>query len=225
MAVVGAAGARQISCVSSRRRWRITPAIRSWRGALRRRDSLSVWFDPTMAWHAAKTGRRGRPETFSESAIQTCLTLKVLFGLPLRQTVGLVAGLIEMTGLDWPVPDYSTLCRRQARLAVQIPYCRPDSPVTLLADSTGDLRAQEVGIWAVCSGIAQMTSVPDARPNLGAMNSGLVAGGNQAACFIHDGSDRLRLAAHRHVLRHRAKRSRSGLRVRSKRGPVQASRP
>lgn len=44
--------------------------------ALRRRGSLSIWFDPTMAWHAAKTGKRGHPATFSESAIQTCLTLK-----------------------------------------------------------------------------------------------------------------------------------------------------
>lgn len=104
--------------------------------ALRHRGSLSIWFDPTMAWHAAKTGKRGHPETFSESAIQTCMTLKVLFGLPLRQTVG----------LDWPVPDYSTLCRRQARLAVQIPYRRPDGPVTLLVDSTG-IKFRGDGEW------------------------------------------------------------------------------
>lgn len=42
-----------------------------------------------------------------------------------------------MAGLDCPVPDYSTLCRRQARLAEQIPYRRPDRPVTLLVDSSG----------------------------------------------------------------------------------------
>ncbi len=35
--------------------------------------------------------RPSHPETFPESAIQVCLTLKVLFGLPLRQTAGLVA--------------------------------------------------------------------------------------------------------------------------------------
>ncbi len=56
--------------------------------ALHRRGSLSIWFDPTMAWHATKTGKRGHPKTFSKSAIHTCLTLKVLFSLPLRQTVG-----------------------------------------------------------------------------------------------------------------------------------------
>ena len=79
----------------------------------------------------------GHPETFSDSAVQTCLTLKVLFGLPLRQTVGLVASLIEMAGLDWPVPDYSTLCRRQARIQIQIPYRRSGQPLNLLIDSTG----------------------------------------------------------------------------------------
>ena len=75
-----------------------------------------------MVWHAAKTGKRGRPGAFSGAAVQTCVTLEALFGLPLRQTVGLVESLIQMAGLDWSVPDYSTLCRRQARVAVQVPY-------------------------------------------------------------------------------------------------------
>ena len=100
----------------------------SYNASLRQRGSLSVWFDPDMVWHAEKSGKRGRPETFSDAAIQTCLTLKVLFGLPLRQTVGLVESLIQMAGLDWPVPDFSTLCRRQARIAVQIPYRASGQP-------------------------------------------------------------------------------------------------
>ncbi|MEI4488976.1 transposase, partial [Frigidibacter sp. MR17.14] len=37
--------------------------------ALRHRGSLSIWFDPRMAWHAAWTGKRGHPDTFSEAAI------------------------------------------------------------------------------------------------------------------------------------------------------------
>lgn len=77
--------------------------------ALRKRGSLSVW-------QAGKAGKRGRPETFSGAAVQVSHTLKMLFGLPLRQTVGLVESLIRTAALDGPVPDYSTLCRRQARL-------------------------------------------------------------------------------------------------------------
>ena len=114
--------------------------------SLTRRGSLSVWFDPDMSWQAKQSGKRGHPEVFSDSAIQTCLTLKILFGLPLRQTVGLVASLIEMAGLDWPVPDYSTLCRRQARIKVQIPYRCSGQPLNLLIDSTG-IRFRGDGEW------------------------------------------------------------------------------
>ena len=45
--------------------------------------------------------------------------------------------LLHLAGLDWPVPNYSTLCRRQKTLKVQIPYRRADGPVNLLVDSTG----------------------------------------------------------------------------------------
>lgn len=48
------------------------------------------------------------------------VTLKVLFGLPLCETVGLVESLIRMAGLQWPVLDFSTLCCRQSRITVQI---------------------------------------------------------------------------------------------------------
>ena len=59
---------------------------------------------------------------FSDAAILFCLTIKVLFKLPLRQTTGMVASLLQMADLDWAVPDYATLGRRQKTLAVQIPH-------------------------------------------------------------------------------------------------------
>ncbi len=74
--------------------------------ALRQRGSLLVWFDPETEWLGASRGRRGRPATFSDAAIRTCLTLKALFGLALRQTTGLVASLLKLARLDWPVPDF-----------------------------------------------------------------------------------------------------------------------
>ena len=51
--------------------------------ALKRRGSLSIWFDPTMIWEAEPTGKRGRQPDYSDAAIQTCLTMKVLFGMAL----------------------------------------------------------------------------------------------------------------------------------------------
>ena len=48
-----------------------------------------IWFDPTMVWEATSTGMRGRQRDYSDAAIQTCLTMKVLFGMARRQTTGL----------------------------------------------------------------------------------------------------------------------------------------
>ena len=56
----------------------------SYNAALRERGSLTVWFDPTTAWHAAPSARRGGQSVYSDAAIQACLTVQVLFGLPLR---------------------------------------------------------------------------------------------------------------------------------------------
>lgn len=115
--------------------------------ALARRRSLSIWFDPETQWLAAPTGKRGRQPVFTDAAIQACLTLKALFGLPLRQATGLVASLLELAGLDWPVPDFSTLSRRQKTLTVHIP-CRPIiGAMHLLIDSTG-VKAEGDGEWS-----------------------------------------------------------------------------
>lgn len=105
--------------------------------ALRRRGSLTIWFDPEMSWEAAATGRRGRRQSCSDAAIQTCLSMKVLFGMALRQRTGFVGSLLRLIGLDWSVPDLSTLSRRQKTLAVNLPYRGSKRPLHLLIDSTG----------------------------------------------------------------------------------------
>jgi hypothetical protein len=105
--------------------------------ALRKRGSLLIWLDKGMTWLAPPDGKPGRPAVFCDAAIGFCLTIKVLFKLPLGQTTGMVASLVQMAGLDWAVPDYTTLCRRQKTLAVQIPYRRADGPLNLLVNSTG----------------------------------------------------------------------------------------
>ena len=114
--------------------------------ALRQRGSLTIWFDPDMVWRPPPTGKRGRQPSFSDAAIQTCLTMKVLFGMPLRQTTGFVESLLRLVGLDWRVPDFSTLCRRQRTLNVAIPYRGGTGPPDLLIDSTG-IKAEGEGEW------------------------------------------------------------------------------
>ena len=114
--------------------------------ALKRRGSLSIWFDPEMVWTPPPSGKRGRQAQFSDAAIQTCLTMKVLFGLPLRQTIGFVESLLKLVGLDWAVPDFSTLCRCQKVLNVNLPYREGTGPLNLLIDSTG-IKAEGEGEW------------------------------------------------------------------------------
>jgi hypothetical protein len=124
--------------------------------------ALAIWFDPEMSWDAKPSDKRGRLRTFSgepdqetvrgtvspANAIQTCLTMKVLFGMALRQTTGFIVSLLRLTGLDWAVPDFSTICRRQMTLAVSIPYQGWKGPLHLLVDSTG-IKVEGEGEWNV----------------------------------------------------------------------------
>jgi len=109
----------------------------SYNDSLKQRESLSIWFDPKLACVPPPSGKRGRQQSFSDAAIQTCLTLKMLFGLPLRQTTGFVQSLLRLVGLDWAAPDFSTLCRRQKTLNVSLPYRGGTGPLNHLIDHTG----------------------------------------------------------------------------------------
>ena len=107
--------------------------------------------DKEMTWLAPHDGGSGRRAVFSDAAIQFCLAIRVLFKLALRQIEpwerhwserpwrgGRVASLLKRAGLlKRAVPDYTTLCRRQKTLAVQIRCRRADGPLNLLVDSTG----------------------------------------------------------------------------------------
>ena len=99
-----------------------------------------------MVWTPPPSGKRGRQHQFSDAAIQTCLAQKVLFGMPLRQTTGFVHSLLRLVGLDWAVPDFSTLCRRQQTLNVSLPYRGGTGLLNLLIDSTG-IKAEGEGEW------------------------------------------------------------------------------
>ena len=114
--------------------------------ALKRRGSLTIWFDPAMTWEAAPTGKRGRQPVYTDAAVQTCLTMKVLFGMALRQTTGFVESLLRRVGLDWEVPDFITLSRRHKTLAVNIPHRGSQGPLHLLIDSTG-IKVEGEGEW------------------------------------------------------------------------------
>ena len=88
-----------------------------------------------------------RQKAYCNAAIQTCLTFKVLVGLGLRQTTGFVESLLKHAGLDWSVPDFSTLCRGQRTLSVAIRYKTSAGRLHLLVDSTG-INAEGEDEWS-----------------------------------------------------------------------------
>lgn len=135
--------------------------LRNWpeyNTALERRGSLTLWLDEAAlaGWvERGRTGRPGAPPTYSDAAIGCMLTLKELFRLPLRATVGLVRSLLALLGAAaaaLPVAHWSTLSRRRARLAaagrLTLPVARPAAPLHLVVDTTG-LKVYGEGEWKV----------------------------------------------------------------------------
>src|SRR3954447_6317284 len=115
--------------------------------ALRQRGSLTIWFTEAAiaAWHAEPRTTPGGQPSYSDLAIATILTLKAVFRLALRQTEGLIGSVLQLLGLDLPVPDHSTLSRRAETLAVPRPKAG-SAPMHLLVDSTG-LKLCGPGEW------------------------------------------------------------------------------
>ena len=117
--------------------------------ALQKRGDLTIWFSPDLTWYGnERIGKTGRPTRYRDHAIQTILTLKALFSQALRQIRGLVVSLVRQLKLNWIVPCYSTVSRRQAKLNVAIPVRRTQEPLHLLIDSTG-LKFYGEGEWKV----------------------------------------------------------------------------
>jgi hypothetical protein len=59
------------------------------------------WFHRQIDVGCQTNPQAGRSRTFSDAEVQICLTMKVLFGMALRQTTGFVESLLELVELDW----------------------------------------------------------------------------------------------------------------------------
>ena len=128
--------------------------VRNWSEydrALVNRGSLTVWFDEqsiAQGWTPPRPKGRGKPGSYSDLAIQTCLTIKTLFRLPYRATEGLVRSLMGLCGLALPVPDHTHMSRRAATLSAAIPRRKRNGPIHVVVDSTG-LKIFGEGEWKV----------------------------------------------------------------------------
>jgi len=125
---------------------------REYETGLRRRGSLTLWVTPEAlsSWRAPKRTTRGGQPRYSDLAIETALTLGLVFGLRLRQTEGFLTSVLKLVGLELAAPDHTTLSRRASKSTV--PDKRPSNhipekgPVHVLIDSTG-LQIYGAGQW------------------------------------------------------------------------------
>ncbi|MFT5154724.1 MAG: hypothetical protein ACI841_004732 [Planctomycetota bacterium] len=122
--------------------------VRNWReyeAGLRDRGTQTVWISITDGklanWDAPrpKTRNPGRQRKYSNHAIETAVTLGMVFRLASRQTEGgFLRSLLALANLDNEVPDHTTISRREARLG-KVTFYEHDrkTPVHILIDSSG----------------------------------------------------------------------------------------
>ena len=117
--------------------------------ALVERGDVTLWLsaDAADAWRPSPSGRPGAPMKFSDCAIETALTLRLVFRLPLRQAEGFLRSVLSLMGVDLEAPDHTTLSRRSQSLAVDFRRIPSRGPVHLVVDSTG-LSVVGAGEWA-----------------------------------------------------------------------------
>ena len=117
--------------------------------ALVRRGDVTVWLssEAIAAWTPRRSGRRGGQRRYSDLAIETALTLRLLDHLPLRQAEGFLHALFGIMRLDLSAPDSTTLSRRSQHLRRRLRPVPPGEGLHLVLDSTG-LSIVGAGEWA-----------------------------------------------------------------------------
>ena len=126
--------------------------VRNWSAydrALTRRGDLTLWFTPEVidAWQPSGSGVRGGQRKYADAAIETALTLRLLFGLPWRQTEGLLSSILRLLRVALKAPDHTTLSRRARSLRCKLHRLPRTEPVHLIVDATG-LGIAGQGQWA-----------------------------------------------------------------------------
>lgn len=118
--------------------------------ALQQRGSLTVWIseEALQQWEYTGERQRGGQVLYSDLAIETTLTLRAVYHLPLRQTEGLMRSVAELLGITVTIPDHTTLSRRSSTLSVKLPSRQDAESLYVVVDSTG-LKVYGEGEWKV----------------------------------------------------------------------------
>ena len=101
--------------------------IRNWRdynASLCKRGSLTLFIDTAILEEWSEISAKKKivgSKTYSDSVIQCCLLVKISYHFCLRQSTGFLKSLFKLLNLcDLLVQDYSTLCRRQKSIPIEL---------------------------------------------------------------------------------------------------------
>ncbi len=139
---------------------------RDWKAyeeGLRNRGDLIVWFseDAVAAWNHVDNGqrKRGRQRQYSDLAIETVHTIRLVYKQGLCQAEGLTRSIVGLLKLDLSIPDHTTLSRRARRVLLRKkPLPRRGSRVVIIVDSTG-LKVVGEKEWMNCKHGTQQRKV------------------------------------------------------------------
>ena len=118
---------------------------------LKKRGSINIWINKGVlkSWQCTTlTGKRGSSRTYNDLAILTCLSVRKVYHLALRQCEGFVESFFERLNINISVPDYTTLCRRASDLEVDLHRLSGKDVTDIAVDSTG-LKVYGEGEWKV----------------------------------------------------------------------------
>ena len=140
--------------------------------------------DLALRYLAAGTGGQRR---YSNLTILTALTLRGVFGLPLRQTEGFLDSLLRLMGLDLKAPDHTTLSRRNQIVAMPPLTRSHDSPICLIVDSTG-LTILGCGEWNAHKHKASKKRRDWRKLHIGVDEEGFIVAAELTASSVDDAS-------------------------------------
>mgnify|MGYP000013968051 CR=1 FL=1 len=133
-----------------------TYKLKNWKAynkSLCNRGGLTIWIEDSVlrSWQDIDSTKKVVGEqTYPDSVILCCLILGIQYDQPLRQTTGFVGSLLTLMGKgNYAIPDYSTLCRRQDSLPVNLTKrWEKGENIHIAIDSTG-LKVYGEGEWKV----------------------------------------------------------------------------
>ena len=101
---------------------------------------MTIWLseDALASWKAKASGKSGGQRVYDKLAIETAVTIRMVYRLALRQTEGFLSSVFQLLEVSLPIPDHTTISRRAKRLGKLVFACmNGKGPIHLMIDSTG----------------------------------------------------------------------------------------